>query len=58
MSSCKSNVVFPRGGIMGSARWFNSLWLIFFEGQIEKIKAQIEPKPISPTQIGSRAITA
>ena len=43
---------------MGSARWFNSLWLIFFEGRAEKIKAQIEPRPIGPTQIGSQAIMA
>ena len=58
MSFCKSNVVFPRGGIMGSARWVSSLWLIFFEGRAKKIKVQIEPRPIGPAQIGSRAITA
>ena len=43
---------------MGSARWVSSLWLIFFEGRAKKIKVQIEPRPIGPAQIGSRAITA
>ena len=43
---------------MGPTPWAESLCAIFFEGQVEKIEAQIEIGSIGLARIGPRTIRA